>query len=210
MNRCTRLLSASSLSVYLVFVSGLLAVAALETGAQEKATPPSEDRRDADVFQKASFKRDAENAKTTCTVPETSAVTALVKNGVELSVGEDWDCDGVPDGYDNCVGMANASQADADGNGIGDACESAATVRSGRAEDKKKSEARSRKTVKKAGDRSRESEKEKSEDRVRKPVKKTGDRSRETRIRKSETNSRKKKPEDNVSRKDANRRKKKR
>jgi hypothetical protein len=42
--------------------------------------------------------------------------------------------------------MANPSQADADDNGIGDTCETATTISSGRAEDRKKSEARSRET----------------------------------------------------------------
>jgi hypothetical protein len=36
----------------------------------------------------------------------------------------DADGDGVCDAIDNCVNMANADQADADGNGLGDACES--------------------------------------------------------------------------------------
>jgi hypothetical protein len=51
-------------------------------------------------------------------------VTAFVKNGVELGTSDDWDCDGIADAYDNCVGIANASQEDADSNGIGDGCES--------------------------------------------------------------------------------------
>ena len=36
----------------------------------------------------------------------------------------DLDGDGVPDASDNCRGFANPSQADANGNGVGDACES--------------------------------------------------------------------------------------
>jgi hypothetical protein len=83
-------------------------------------TPP----KPADPFQKISFKPDAK-----CTVPATGEVTALVKNGVELSVSEDYDCDGVPDAYDNCVGMPNRDQADANGNAIGDLCEAAATIK---------------------------------------------------------------------------------
>ena len=35
----------------------------------------------------------------------------------------DADSDGVPNGVDNCVGVANPDQADSDGDGIGDACE---------------------------------------------------------------------------------------
>lgn len=86
-------------------------------------TPPKK----ADPYQKVSF--EAEKRK--CTVPTGGEVTALVKNGVELSVTEDWDCDDVPDAYDNCVGMSNPTQADSDRNGIGDACESATMVNTG-------------------------------------------------------------------------------
>jgi cell wall-associated NlpC family hydrolase len=35
----------------------------------------------------------------------------------------DGDADGLPDAADNCPGVANGDQADADGNGIGDACD---------------------------------------------------------------------------------------
>jgi hypothetical protein len=82
--------------------------------------------RRTDPYQKVSFE-----PKKSCTVKASGEVTALVKNGVELSVTEDWDCDGVPDAYDNCVGIANPTQTDSDGNGIGDACEAATTVRTG-------------------------------------------------------------------------------
>ena len=80
----------------------------------------------ADPYQKISFK-----TTRPCTVAATGEVTALVKSGVELSVTEDWDCDGVPDAYDNCVGIPNADQKDTDNNGIGDACEAAVTVKAG-------------------------------------------------------------------------------
>ena len=64
-----------------------------------------------------------------CTVAPSGEITTLVKNGVELSVNEDFDCDGVPDAYDNCVGMPNSSQSDSDRNGIGDVCEAAVTIK---------------------------------------------------------------------------------
>ena len=41
----------------------------------------------------------------------------------QLDPNEDADGDGVLNGVDNCVDTANADQADADGNGIGDACQ---------------------------------------------------------------------------------------
>jgi hypothetical protein len=80
----------------------------------------------ADPFQKISFER---KDNSTCTIPADGEVTALVKNGVELSVTEDFDCDGVADAYDNCVGMPNPAQIDSDGNGIGDVCEAAVTIK---------------------------------------------------------------------------------
>jgi hypothetical protein len=96
----------------------MVALAALGVAAQT--------RSGTDVFQKISLK-----ASGSCAVPATGEVTALVKNGVELSVTEDWDCDGVPDAYDNCVGMPNPAQVDTDGNGIGDVCEAATIVKAG-------------------------------------------------------------------------------
>jgi hypothetical protein len=81
-------------------------------------------RPDKDPYQKISFK-----PAEACSVEAAGKVTYLVKNGVELSVTEDWDCDRVPDAYDNCVAMPNPTQADSDGNGIGDVCEAAATVK---------------------------------------------------------------------------------
>ena len=49
----------------------------------------------------------------------------LLKNGSELlsSGAPDTDGDGVVDPYDNCPHHPNADQADGDGNGVGDACE---------------------------------------------------------------------------------------
>src|SRR5688572_7390516 len=66
-----------------------------------------------------------------CPVETTGEVTYLVKNGVELSVSEDWDCDRIADAYDNCVGMPNPTQTDSDGNGIGDVCEAATKIKAG-------------------------------------------------------------------------------
>jgi hypothetical protein len=99
-------------------------------------------RSGTDIFQKISLK-----ASGSCAVPATGEVTALVKNGVELSVTEDWDCDGVPDAYDNCVGMPNPAQVDSDGNGIGDVCEAATIVKAGvPVKEKTKVKAESRKS----------------------------------------------------------------
>ena len=66
-----------------------------------------------------------------CTVGTIGELTSLVRNGVELSVNEDWDCDGIADAYDNCVGMPNPSQSDSNGNRIGDVCEAAVTIKAG-------------------------------------------------------------------------------
>src|SRR5262252_10913050 len=46
-----------------------------------------------------------------------------------LAVGlPDADRDGVPDAVDNCPSVPNTDQADADGNGVGDACQTDAGV----------------------------------------------------------------------------------
>ena len=201
MGRCIRLFLPQGFRYHFAFVWVVLALATLEAAAQSKATPPSKNKPEADVFQKASFKRETKIAeKTTCTIEPDGAITALVRNGVELSTSDDWDCDGVPDAYDNCVGIANALQTDANSNGIGDGCEAGTRVSAGRI------------STKKSEDRSRKTEKAKSESRSRKTEKKTRDRSRESGRKKSETSSRKKKPEDkkNISRKAAKTQKKKR
>jgi hypothetical protein len=39
------------------------------------------------------------------------------------SSGDDSDCDGIPDSYDNCSEMANSDQTDTDGDCIGDTCD---------------------------------------------------------------------------------------
>jgi len=100
----------------LAFLIAMVALPAVGAYAQKQGA--------ADPYQKISFK-----TTKPCTVAATGEVTALVKSGVELSVTEDWDCDGVPDAYDNCVGIPNADQKDTDNNGIGDACEAAVTVK---------------------------------------------------------------------------------
>ena len=43
------------------------------------------------------------------------------------SWAQDADGDGIPDGSDNCPLVANPTQADCDGNGVGDACQSSVT-----------------------------------------------------------------------------------
>ena len=77
-----------------------------------------------DPYQKVSFK-----TTKACAVVPSGEVTSLVRNGVELSVTDDWDCDGVPDAYDNCVAMPNRTQSDSDNNSIGDVCEAGVTIK---------------------------------------------------------------------------------
>jgi len=46
----------------------------------------------------------------------------LVAFAGPLPTGTDADADGIDDGFDNCLGLINADQADADHNGCGDPC----------------------------------------------------------------------------------------
>lgn len=70
---------------------------------------------------------------------ERSLKESIPRNAIRISYNvipewstSDWDCDGIADPHDNCVGIANRGQADANRNGIGDACEAAATARAGK------------------------------------------------------------------------------
>jgi len=117
MTCCANSFSRPTFHIRLALLAAVLASGAIGLYAQSRA-------KTVDPFQKISFKTEK-----SCTVPATGEVTALVKNGVELSVNEDYDCDGIPDAYDNCVGMPNPDQADIDGNAIGDTCEAAITIK---------------------------------------------------------------------------------
>jgi MYXO-CTERM domain-containing protein len=54
---------------------------------------------------------------------EGGTATATVTITVTASSGADRDGDGVPDGVDNCPDQPNADQTDADGDGLGNACD---------------------------------------------------------------------------------------
>ncbi len=70
------------------------------------------------------------NANGQCSVPSTAAHVLRVAGGDRHTVAivalPDADHDGIPDASDNCASIANADQADCNGNGIGDVCEIAA------------------------------------------------------------------------------------
>jgi len=118
MNCCTNSFPLQRSLARLTFLIAAVALPALGVYAQT--------RSGAEPYQKIAFK-----TTKPCVVPTSGEVTALVKSGVELSVTEDWDCDGIPDAYDNCVGMPNRDQTDSDHDGIGDVCEAAVTINAG-------------------------------------------------------------------------------
>jgi thrombospondin type 3 repeat protein len=131
MKFCTNSFPRHSSLAHLIF----LVVLALPVYAQTSSS--------ADPYKKIALK-----TARPCTVGTSGELTSLVKNGVELSVNEDWDCDGIADAYDNCVGMPNPAQIDSDGDGIGDVCEAAVTIRAGVPEkSKSKIKAKSRKAT---------------------------------------------------------------
>ena len=116
MKYCTNSVSSPSLFRFIFLIAVMIALPALAAFGQQRPGP--------DLYQKVSLK-----APQPCSVGPTGAVTYLVRNGVELSVNEDWDCDRVADAYDNCVGMPNPTQADSDANGLGDVCEAVSFVK---------------------------------------------------------------------------------
>jgi len=118
MNYCTGFFRHPGFLARLTLLFAVITLLALEVYAQ---TQPG-----ADPYQNISL-----ITARPCSVGTIGEVTYLVKNGVELSVNEDWDCDHIADAYDNCVGMPNPTQTDSDGNGIGDVCEAATTIKAG-------------------------------------------------------------------------------
>jgi hypothetical protein len=140
MNRFTNSFLHRRPLVKLTFIAAVVALATLEAHAQRQSA--------ASPFQKISF-----NATKPCATPATGEITSLVKNGVELSVSEDWDCDGIADAYDNCVGMPNPEQTDGDNNRVGDVCEAATTVTMGVVPVKTRTNAKAKTPMAKAGGR---------------------------------------------------------
>ncbi|MSR34110.1 MAG: hypothetical protein EXS12_04835 [Phycisphaerales bacterium] len=66
------------------------------------------------------------NGQGQCNVPAsaTSDVSAIAGGYYHtIALSPDFDSDGIPNATDNCPSVANPTQADCDGNGVGDACE---------------------------------------------------------------------------------------
>jgi len=61
----------------------------------------------------------------------TATACVTLRSFVEAGSEQDTDQDGIPDEADNCPAVPNHDQADADGDGRGDACESLATATNG-------------------------------------------------------------------------------
>ena len=64
-----------------------------------------------------------------CIIPDAAQSTvSAIAGGVYHTIAikgpqDDFDLDGIPNATDNCPNVANPTQADCDGNGVGDACE---------------------------------------------------------------------------------------
>jgi hypothetical protein len=119
MRCCTNSFPRRTSVARLAFLAALVAMAALDAHTQSR-------QQGADIYKKISLK-----TKGPCAVGSSGEVTSLIRDEVELSVNEDFDCDGVADAYDNCVGMPNPAQIDSDGDRVGDVCETAVTVKRG-------------------------------------------------------------------------------
>ncbi len=63
------------------------------------------------------------SADTARSLNETSAFVAAFREDLQPITEEDSDADGVPDGEDNCMLVANSAQADSDADGCGDVCD---------------------------------------------------------------------------------------
>jgi hypothetical protein len=104
-------------------ISSLLTFASTVAAQTDTSSPPP------------AIKRVSYRPVRTCFVGQREEIAAAIDTAepdrAHLSSTEDWDCDGIADRFDNCIGMSNRTQTDADGNGIGDTCEAAATVRLG-------------------------------------------------------------------------------
>ncbi|MEU8224876.1 PxKF domain-containing protein [Kribbella sp. NPDC048915] len=126
-------------------------VITFDTPAGVTATPASITFTDCvEVPVSFSAATGAAEGTVTATITTNTAGPGTFKNNVQIPVritnpvvtAPDADQDGVPDASDNCQAVANADQANADGDALGDACDSNsyAPVVSGAPEDKNGSE----------------------------------------------------------------------